>query len=71
MNEEKPFGKFEKAEQMIRDAVKDIKNAAVIRGFDFVPHDTSLYVEERLHPTDEGFEYYANNLISEIKKANL
>ena len=40
----------------------------MISGFDFVPKDEKYYADLRLHPNDEGFEYYAENLYKEIKE---
>ena len=45
-----------------------IENISVISGFDFVPMDEKYYADLKLHPNDEGFEYYAENLYKEIKE---
>lgn len=56
-----------------RDFIKKIalqyENVTVIDGYDLVPHDTELFSDKRLHPNDEGFKYYAENLIKSIKNA--
>jgi lysophospholipase L1-like esterase len=62
------FGSFFDVEKVIREAVKDLKNVTVISGFDLVPHDAELYADLRLHPNDEGFAHYFNNLSSQIKQ---
>ena len=47
----------------------DVAGKKVLVRCDFnVPQDENLYADLRLHPNDKGFEYYANGLISEIKK---
>lgn len=68
MNLEKKFGEFEKVEEYIRECVKDLPNVTVIPGFDFVPKEEKYFADLRLHPNDEGFEYYAKNLYEQIKK---
>ncbi len=68
MCEERIFGDFEKVEADIRECVKDIENITVIRGFDFVPEEEKYFADLRLHPNDEGFEYYFKNLYSEIEE---
>ena len=40
----------------------------VIPGIDLVPHDKSLYYDGRLHPNNEGFDHYADNLIRILKE---
>jgi hypothetical protein len=56
-----------------RDFIKKIalqyENVTVIDGYDLVPHDTELFSDKRLHPNDDGFKYYAENLIKSIKNA--
>ncbi len=67
MNEDRIFGAFEKVEENIKSAVKDLKNVTVISGFDFVLKDEKYFADLRLHPNDEGFKYYYENLYNEIK----
>lgn len=61
------FCRFEDINGVIYSLVKDIKNVSVISGIDLVPHDEKLYGDLRLHPNDEGFEYYFKNLYHNIK----
>ena len=68
MHAEKPMGAFENVGEMIAKAVKDLPNVTVIEGIDLVPHDENLFADLRLHPRDEGFDYYAENLIRTIKE---
>ena len=39
----------------------------VIPGIDLVPHDPGFFSDASLHPNDAGFDYYADNLIRELK----
>ncbi len=67
MSEYREFGDFRKVEQDIRSAVMDIENITVISGFDFVPKDEKYFADLRLHPNDNGFECYVENLYREIE----
>ncbi len=67
MNEERIFGNFEKVDLLIKHTVKDFKNITVVSGFDFVPREERFFADMRLHPNDEGFRYYFENLYDEIK----
>ncbi|MBR2376466.1 MAG: SGNH/GDSL hydrolase family protein [Clostridia bacterium] len=55
-----------------RDFIKEIalqyENVTVIDGYELVPHDTELFLDKRLHPNDDGFKYYIENLIKAIEK---
>ena len=63
---EKPFGAFEKVEQIVRSIAAEFENITVISGFDFVPHDENYFADLRLHPNDEGFKHYFANLIKKL-----
>ena len=65
---EKPMGAFSNIGNMIAEAVKDLENVTVIEGIDLVPHDENLFADLRLHPRDEGFDFYAENLIKKIRE---
>lgn len=65
----KPFGPFHSVEQHIRTLAADYPGYHVIPGYDLVPHDSSFFADLRLHPNDAGFDYYFNNLWSQIKAA--
>lgn len=65
---ERAFGAFDLVEKDIAEAVADLDNVTLIRGFDLVPHDTKFYADLRLHPNDGGFIHYGENLYREIKK---
>lgn len=68
MSEYREFGEFKKVEQDIRSVVMNIENITVISGFDFVPENEKYFADLRLHPNDDGFEYYEKNLYDKIKK---
>jgi lysophospholipase L1-like esterase len=53
-------------DRIIREACKDIPNAAVIHGYNLVPHLPEFFSDRRLHPNDIGFALYAQNLLREI-----
>lgn len=40
----------------------------VLDGYELVPHDTDLFADNRLHPNDEGFAFYAQRLIELLEK---
>ena len=67
-DEETGFGAFDDVEKIIRENAAAFPQIHVIRGYDLIPHDTSLFVEARLHPTTEGFVHYGKNLIEQVKK---
>jgi lysophospholipase L1-like esterase len=60
--EKKPAGPFHDVEAIIREAVKDLPNVKVIRGFDLMPENIHLCADLRLHPNDAGFAYYFESL---------
>jgi len=62
------FGSFDDVETVIRRAASDFPQIRVICCYDFIPHDTGMFVEARLHPTTEGFVHYGKNLIAQIKE---
>ena len=66
-DEAKPFGPFESVKEKLALAVQGLENVTLIDGIDLVPHDTALFADLRLHPRDEGFDLYAENLIGKIK----
>lgn len=64
--EERPFGPFEDVEKLIRQICEGLSNVKVIRGFDLVPKDESYFADDYLHPDDEGFRHYGENLCKAI-----
>lgn len=67
MHERRPFGDFMMIEEHIRNAVADMENISVISGFDLVPKNEKYFGDLRLHPNDDGFFCYAENLYKKIK----
>ena len=65
---EKKFGDFSDVEKIIKSICSDYKRITVITGWDLVPHSEKYYADSRVHPNDEGFECYSENLIKEFKK---
>lgn len=66
--EERPFGPFEKIAELIKKAVEEVGGINYIYGFDLVPKEEKYFGDLALHPSDEGFKHYADNLIVEMKK---
>ena len=64
---ERPFGDFTEIKNCFTRVLKKYPSIALIDGFDFVPHDRELFSDKYLHPNDEGFLHYANNLIEKMK----
>ena len=61
-------GDFFDVEKQIKKISEEIPGIVFVGGFDFVPHDTKYFYDGHLHPSDEGFEIYAKNLVKAIKK---
>lgn len=59
----KKGGLFTEIENIITEVFKQGKNITLIPGRDLIPHDTSLFGDLWLHPSEEGFKHYFNNLI--------
>lgn len=66
--EYREFGLFEDMIKDIEKAVDGLENVHLIHGFDFVPKDENYYADLRLHPNDEGFDFYFEGLKTEIQK---
>lgn len=67
MNESRPFGDFKSVGQIIQEQAAEFGNILVIQGFEFIPQDENLFADLRLHPNDNGAEYYFENLWKRIK----
>ena len=68
MTASKTFGPFSSVAERLREATAAFSTVTVIDGLTLVPHKHTLYADLRLHPSDAGFDHYAENLIAEIKK---
>ena len=64
------FGEFKQIKEELLKAANKHSGITLIDGFDFVPKETELFSDKYLHPNDEGFEYYAKNLINELKNTS-
>ncbi len=62
------FGAFDDMKECIYDICKKVGHVVCISGRHFVPEDENNYADLRLHPNDQGFEYYVDNLQIELKK---
>ncbi len=67
LQKETPFGSFLEVRERIAEAIEGLGNVQLIDGFDLVPQDENLFADLYLHPRDEGFDFYAENLIRKIK----
>ena len=67
--EEKKMGAFENTEKFIREVCASYKNVTVVNGLELFPRDTDLFADGRLHPNDEGFECYFENLYKKVKES--
>ena len=65
--EERKYGDFLSVAGDIREAANGF-GVIFIDGLDFVPKEEKYFADLRLHPNDEGFEYYFNNLLAKIKE---
>ncbi len=59
---------FSWIDQCLCSVTDTLPNAYIIHGIDLVPHDPSLYYDHYLHPNDQGFAHYAENLAKQIQK---
>ncbi len=66
-NEYRAFGPFENVEKYIKESVELNKNITVISGYDLVPKSERYFGDLRLHPNDDGFDCYVQNLYEKIK----
>lgn len=55
-------GAFSYIEEKIFAVAQKVPNVIAVRGFDLIPHEPALFGDGRLHPNDEGFGYYFENL---------
>ena len=59
---------FHELAQLIFDVCEGYDNVTVLNGFDFVPHEETLFYDQRVHPNDEGFQHFSKNLCAAIEK---
>lgn len=65
--QERPMGTFEGARQIVIDEAEAL-GLIHIDGLKLVPPVKELFADAHLHPNDEGFSHYAENLIKEMQK---
>lgn len=56
-----------KTTAIIKEICQRYENLFVIDGIDLIPHDVNYFLDRRLHPNDEGNEFFAENLLKKIK----
>ncbi len=66
--DEKRGWDFSLAAAYIEEVAEKYDNIYCIKGFDFVPHKEEMFADLYLHPNDEGFKHYGENLVAEIEK---
>ena len=66
-NEQHNCGPFSFIADYIEEVTATLDNVYCLHGFDFVPHQENMYGDLRLHPNDDGFVYYANNVYDAMK----
>ena len=64
----KTIDNFEILKNEILNITSSYQNVSVIDGFDLVPKDKKYFADLYLHPTDDGFGFYAKNLYDNICK---
>ena len=62
--EQKPIGTLQDARAEIARIASGYENTKIIDIYDVVPHEL---FSDGLHPTDDGFAYYAENVLKQIK----
>ena len=67
-HEQKTIITFDRMHEILENTCKDFENVTVIDGRELVPNDMSHFRADKTHPTEEGFHYYGNNLLKELKK---
>lgn len=60
-------GDFSSIADYIKEVTAELDNVYCIDGFDFVPRREELFGDLTLHPNNEGFTYFIDNLYKEIK----
>ena len=60
------FGEFSHVAEMIKEICAEYPNIKVISGWELIPHDEMYYADRRVHPNDQGFDWYYRNLKEKI-----
>lgn len=61
------FGDFKDVDKLIREVAANFENITVITAYGFVEKNERFFSDLRLHPNDEGFEQYFDNLAKQVK----
>lgn len=64
--ETSPYGTFSLVAEDLSSICKDLPRTTLIDGYDLVPHDPVYFADRRLHPDDEGFALYFENLRKQL-----
>lgn len=68
MDRETKVGSFYHVAEHLGAVADELPNVTLINCFDFVPKSPEYFSDKHLHPNDEGFRYYFEGLLAEIKK---
>ena len=58
--------RFEQMTAYIQSVAAELPNVTAVDGWRLVPHDTAYFADAFLHPSDEGFARYAENLLCRL-----
>ena len=67
MHEVRKCCEFLKIGEVIRESVEGLPGVTVINCFDMVPKEERYFADYRLHPNDEGFRHYTENLLKALR----
>lgn len=62
LDTERPMGPFGELHRIIAETADSLPQVYVVDGRGLIPPETSLFGDGRLHPADEGFAHFAENL---------
>lgn len=60
-------GDFSFIADYIEEVTSGFDNVYCLNGFGFVPHQEKMFGDLKLHPNNDGFEHFANNMYETIK----
>ncbi len=58
---------FSDMQNRLKEIFKKYPKIKVVDGVNLVPHDEKYFIQDILHPNDDGFIEYANNLLNVLK----
>ncbi len=68
MNECRAVSVISNIEEIIKSEIIDMENVVILEGMDLVPQSPEMFADAFLHPNDEGFIHYGNNLYRKISE---